>query len=170
MMRAVVFLLGVILGAVVAVGTTHVLATQPAAGAATADSVDKVRRAVEDAVSHAVRPRPAAADASDAASTMTRDPGTPARGKNAARLDQLVVRTKEAQAKRRLEWMFVSETALAGELGIPDEVIPLPKGGENWEYEVPYKSAEGEQRSGTLTFLVQRGRVVSVAGADDIPE
>jgi len=116
-------------------------------------------------------PAAAADDARGAdAGAMSRDVKTPLRAKNVARLDQLVVRTKAAQAARRVEWMFVSETALVGGLGPPDEVIPLPKGGENWEYEIPYTTAAGEKTSGTLVFQMQRSRVVTVSGADDIPE
>jgi hypothetical protein len=173
MKGAVVFLLGVILGAVVCVATTNYLAQKP--GSTTAESVEHVGRAVEETVAGGIRrihgeSGAAQSRSADGDGTMTREASTPLRAKNVARLDQLVVRTKAAQAARRLEWMFVSESALVGELGPPDEIIPLPKGGENWEYEIPYTNAAGEKQSGTLVLQMQRARVVSISGADDIPE
>jgi hypothetical protein len=151
------FLVVFLLGAAAAVAATQYLAAHP-------EAVKELPRI----------PAAGAASADDArgadVGAMSRDLKTPLRARNSARLDQLVVRTKQAQAARRVEWLFVSESAVVGELGPPDEVIALPKGGENWEYEIPFTTAAGEKTSGTLLFQMQRGRVVSVSGADDIPE
>jgi hypothetical protein len=211
MMRAIVFLLGVILGAVVAVATTQFLAPQPTTapiGAPSADSVEKVGRAFEDAMARALRrvqseasaamssksspgdsgaaapgdaaskrrrsadPPPDSPNARDADSpgTMTRDPSKPLHEKNVARLGQLVVRTKAAEAKRRQDWLLLSEAAVHGELGVPDRISPNDDGSENWVYDVPFTNADGDTQSGTLVLTVLRGRVIDVSGADDIRE
>ncbi len=115
-------------------------------------------------------PRADEASAVGADGAMTRDAATPLHEKNAARLEQLVVTTKEAKAKRRVEWMFLSEAALAGELGLPDAVDSEDKGAETWRYEIPFTNADNEQDSKQIAFVLRRGRVIDISGLEEIPE
>jgi len=200
---AIVFLLGVALGAAVAVATTVLIAPQPATTtpAPPGDSLDRFGKAFEDAVARALRrlqseavtraaqvapgeaesaparrrssdppPVPPDTRTADTGSAMTRDAATPLHEKDASRLGQMVVRTKDAQVKRRLEWMFLSESAVVDALGVPDHINAQGDGSEQWQYEVPFRNANGDDEQGTLAFTFIRGRVIRILGADDIRE
>jgi hypothetical protein len=167
---ALVLLLGVALGAVVSVATTKYLAQNPTS--TPAETVERAGRAIEDAVAGGVRriqgeAAAAKARSSDAGGAMTRDAATPVREKNSARLGRLVVRSAEERSKRRQEWTFLSETALAGELGLPDEIAPDAKGGETWYYDFPFSNSEGAKDTARIGFRINHGRVIDIDGAED---
>jgi hypothetical protein len=195
---AIVFLLGVALGAAVAVGTTVLIAPQPAAtpSAPQGDSLDRFGKAFEDAVARALRriqseattraaqvapgeaesapQRRRSSDppppAPDAGTSLTRDPATPLHEKDTGRLGQLVVRTQDAKARRRTDWMFLSESSVSDALGLPDQIGVNENGTESWYYDVQFTNRSGEPENGRLDLTFHRGRVVEIRGADDIPE
>lgn len=106
---------------------------------------------------------------SDAA-LLVRDGSVALEEKDVARLEQMVVRTKQAHTTRRRDWMFAGEKAVASAFGVPDSVSQQDRGREVWSYEIPYVNSSGEQDCYTLDFTFVKGRVVDIDGAEDIPE
>jgi hypothetical protein len=104
------------------------------------------------------------------AALLVRDGSVPLAEKNAGRLELLVVRSRETEAARRREWMFVGEKTLASAFGVPDEVEQLKDGREKWCYLIPCVNAAGEQDAHHLHLTLSRGRVVAIDGAEDIRE
>src|SRR5262245_54082071 len=112
---------------------------------------------------------PAAAEQEDD-ERLVRDGTIALAPKNRGRLQLLVVRSRETEAARRREWMFVGEKAVAAALGVPDSVQQDESGREHWRYEIPFTAANGRQDSRALAFTFARGRVVAIDGAKDIRE
>jgi hypothetical protein len=139
-------------------------------GASTAE-----RRVSADPGPDAPRRRPSQRESSadpaePDAGLLVRDGSIPLPEKNAGRLELLVVRSRETEAARRREWMFVGEKTLASAFGVPDEVEQLKDGREKWCYLIPYVNAAGEQDAHHLHLTLSRGRVVAIDGAEDIRE
>ena len=101
---------------------------------------------------------------------LVRDGSVAMPAKDASRLEQFVVRSRDACEARRRDWMFVGEKAVAAALGVPDSVSQDDHGREEWSYDIPYVNADGEQDSYTLEFTFSKGRVVEIQGAVAIPE
>jgi len=201
---ALVFLIGVALGSVVAVATTTFLATQAPTHAAPASkdaSAESFGKSFEDAVARALkrveseaasarasmsapgesdssrpksrRQRDVSADpapAPDAGEPIARDAATPLREKDADRIQGLVVRSKEARASRRRDWLFLSEAAVTKSLGTPDHISPNENGTETWGYDVEFTNRNNDSQSAIFEVTFNRGRVIDVEGADDSAE
>jgi hypothetical protein len=92
------------------------------------------------------------------------------RAKDLLRLNQLVVRSADQEERRRREWIFVSQEAVARALGAPDQVEEDDDETEEWEYWIPFRDEDGEPDEYSLEFSFRRGRVIDVSGADPIAE